>query len=55
MSEPKPTHADRIQRVTLAIEAALTAENCAIIAVPTWKQDGRGGWYLDTHVQVVAK
>lgn len=45
----------RIRAATAEIERVLAEQSCALVAVPTYKPDGRGGWFLTTHVQVVPK
>lgn len=38
-----------------AIEEALQRYSCALVAVPSFVQDGRGGWVITTRIDVVKK
>jgi hypothetical protein len=35
------------------IEAALKKYKCAVVGVPFYRPDSRGGWFMDTRVDVV--
>lgn len=42
-----------IEQVKAELDRLLAENQMGIVAVPEWKPDGRGGWYLTTTVQLV--
>lgn len=37
------------------INVVLEKYGCDLVAVPQWKQDGRGGWYMTTSIAIVER
>lgn len=37
------------------IQKVLDQHGCALVGVPQFKPDGRGGWYIDVAINIVAR